>query len=485
MIKTKTKFFLFWFLILFFAWSVSFWFDYKVDCIPTRLILTAYYSPIKNQTFYFKENFVADKILNGEWLTWASWKWVFNWMLAAPKKYAFGTKIIFPTLGIWEVADRGWAIVESWNLWHDSDRIDVWMWWWEEWLIKALTFGKQTMTGYICSWVDVKNIKTSIDFKKIPIYKWFFDSAIWLQKLEPGRRDVWVWKLQQYLIKLWYLTKNQDTWNYGPETKKALCKYQTKKWLSSSKHFDCWYFGTNTRYTMKQEVKEKKLLPSDMFDIVDLNVIKKISQERDVAKKIVKVAQNLSFENYFDKPFTKNVYDEKVIKLQELLKRLWYYSGENNWIYSSTTSNAVYVFQQSQWLLQWYENDPSVNGYIWPATRLALNKKLIESQEQQKVEILTEIIWPKTQISKAKKSFQFYRAYTKNEWPNQEIRILQKFLINQKLYSWSFDWVYSKKTMDWVQKFQVKYWLIWTWADVTVQGFMGPKTRNKVNELID
>lgn len=484
MIKTKIIFWI-WVFTVFSIWNIVSAFDYKTDCVETTFILTAYYSPKKDQIFYFKEDFQADVTLNGKWYTWASWKWVFNWMLAAPKKYDFGTKIIFPTLWIWEVADRGGAIVESWNLWHWADRIDVWMWNGEEWLVKALTFGKQTMIGYICSWAIAKNIRTSIDLKKVPMYKWFFDSAIRLQQLKPWRKDVRVWKLQEYLIKLWYLKKNQDTWNYWPETQNALCSYQVKKWLSSKKYADCGHFGPNTRATMKQEVKAKNLLPADMFTTTSIQELKVIWQKWDLAKQITKVAESTATQDYFDKPFTKWVYNEKVVKLQELLKKLWYYSGSLNWIYDTKISNWVYLFQKNYWVLQWYENDPNVKWYMWPRTRAALNQKYIEMKEKERLAALAEIIGPSTKTAKASKSFQFYRSYTKWEWPNQEIRILQKFLSNQKFYSGSINWVYDKKTMDAVQKFQVKYWLVSSWSSVTVQWYMWPKTREKVNQMID
>ena len=480
------KFLLFWLLTISLTWSVSFGFDYKTDCEERNFIVTAYYSPKENQNFYFKENFKAEKTLNWEWLTGASWKWVFNWMLAAPKNYEFGTKIVFPTLWIGEVADRGGAIVESGNLWHSFDRIDIWMGYWEEGLIKALTFGKQTLTAYICSWDNFKNLKTNIKFENIPVYKWFFDSALWLQKLEPWRRDVRVWKLQTYLIKLWYLKKWQDSGKYDETTQTALCKYQTKKKISSKKYSDCGYFGERTRYVMKQDVKNKWFLPTDMFQTTNVDELKKIAIDRDMSKKIIETIQNISFENYFDKPFKKNEQNEKVIKLQELLKKLWHYNWESHWKYDNNTKESVYNFQKANWLLKGFENDPSVNWYMWPRTRLALNKMLIEKTESDKVDILNEIIWEEKIIIKPqKKSFQFYRSYTKNEWPNQEIRILQKFLTKQWLYSWTVNWIYDKKTMDAVYDFQKKFNLISTWDSIVVQGFMGPNTRKKINELIE
>lgn len=106
-------------------------------------IVTAYYSPLPNQNYYLKGNYEDELKLNWMWIAWASWVWVYEWMLAAPKNYAFWTKIYLEWLWIWSVEDRGGAIVNSWVRWYEHDRIDVWMWYWEEWLRRALYWWKR------------------------------------------------------------------------------------------------------------------------------------------------------------------------------------------------------------------------------------------------------------------------------------------------------------------------------------------------------
>ena len=61
-------------------------------------IVTAYYSPLPNQSFYFKGNYNAEKRLNGNGTHGASGTPVFTGMIAAPKSYDFGTNIFFPGL---------------------------------------------------------------------------------------------------------------------------------------------------------------------------------------------------------------------------------------------------------------------------------------------------------------------------------------------------------------------------------------------------
>ncbi len=90
-------------------------------------IVTAYYSPLPNQSFYFKGNYTAEKRLNGNGTHGASGTPVFTGMIAAPKSYDFGTNIFFTGLGLGRVEDRGGAIVEAWDRGEPHDRIDIWM----------------------------------------------------------------------------------------------------------------------------------------------------------------------------------------------------------------------------------------------------------------------------------------------------------------------------------------------------------------------
>lgn len=90
-------------------------------------IVTAYYSPLPDQSFYAKGNYDAERRLNGNGTNGASGTPVFTGMIAAPKSYDFGTNIFFQGLGVGRVEDRGGAIVEAWDRGQPYDRIDIWM----------------------------------------------------------------------------------------------------------------------------------------------------------------------------------------------------------------------------------------------------------------------------------------------------------------------------------------------------------------------
>ena len=101
--------------------------DQSLSSSDSYFIVTAYYSPLLNQEDYMTNSYEWDIRLNGSWILGASGKEVFPGMIAAPKKYSFGTKIYIEWLGIWSVEDRWWAIIEAINWGPSHDRLDVWM----------------------------------------------------------------------------------------------------------------------------------------------------------------------------------------------------------------------------------------------------------------------------------------------------------------------------------------------------------------------
>jgi len=372
-----------------------FWFNFQSDCQERVFIVTAYYSPKSWQAFYYKDSFEAEKALNWEWLYWASGKWVFNGMLAAPSSYEFGGLIYFPSLGgVWEVADRWWAIVHAWEQWHEYDRIDIWMWTGELWLVKALVFGKQTITWYYCdaNIVKEKKIKTAIWFNldSIPVLKYFFDATLFLQELKYDRTDVWVYKLQEYLIKFGYM--NKKTWYFGSETKNALCKYQIARWLSNQKY--CGTFWSNTRYYMKNEAKIRWFLPdfSKTTTIDDLIYYSKnfefvplfkgdTGEAGEDFSNIQNTWINKKIINYFTEPYNNGTQNKKIWDLQDMLRHYGFYEWELTNTYDKKTVNAVHNFQVAAWILSANDTTSASRWWMWPSTRNKLNEKRTEFQE--------------------------------------------------------------------------------------------------------
>ncbi len=362
-------------------------------CEEKLFTVTAYYSPMPNQIFYYKSSFADEVTLNGEGYTWASGKPVFNGMLAWPQTYAFWSIIYFPGVGVGEIADRGGAIVLSWEKGQNADRIDIRMGRGEEGLIKALTFGKKTMTWWYCTAADtIKHAKVGLENNAVYLPKYFFDIALRIQQLEEGRNDIRTRTLQKYLNKLGYLHKQYRHGSFDIHTKKALCNYQVAKKIVSRNNPDCGKFGKMTRYVMKLHIQEKWLLPKNLYEKGDIASLLELAQ---------------------------------------------YYNGKPT------------------------ESSPD-RGNLSSAKSEGNEKGVVETKQT--------------------KIFLFYRAYSK--WQqSSEIKILQKFLQSQWLYSWTIDGVYSKATTDAVYAFQKQYGLISDSDSLALRGYLWPKTRSKINEL--
>lgn len=122
--------------------------ELKSNC--KMFTVTAYYSPLPGQARYTTGSYAGDKRLNGNGTNGASGKEVFDGMIAAPKNYAFGTKIKFGDK-VYQVEDRGGAIVTAGNRNQKHDRIDIWMGHGDEGLNKAMSWGKKDLEGCFVS----------------------------------------------------------------------------------------------------------------------------------------------------------------------------------------------------------------------------------------------------------------------------------------------------------------------------------------------
>lgn len=241
-------------LLMLLSFGITFWENINTkNCKPTKFIVSGYYSPVKWQKYYYRGNYEDEVRLNWWGLRWASWKKVFNWMLAAPKSYSFGTTIYFPGYGIGEVSDRWWAIVKSGQRGNKYDRIDVWMWTWENGLKRALSFGKKEVSAYICD----QDLEVGFDYSKFKIIDNFFGISLWSISLDAWREDPWVEVMQTYLSKLGYLNKKDISWEFDEKTENALCNFQVSKWIVEKNDETCGYFWPTTRRALKNTIINK------------------------------------------------------------------------------------------------------------------------------------------------------------------------------------------------------------------------------------
>jgi len=331
-------------------------------CHKKYIKFSAYYSPIYGQSFYYKWNYFLERKLNWHWIRWASWRRVFNGMLAWPKNYKFWTKIYIPWLGVWQIEDRGSAIVNSGKRWEKYDRVDIWVGRWDKALMRALSFGKQVRLARVCP--PSKRLKVGFNYRKFPILRWFFKKTLWSIGLYPGRKDKWVRVLQTYLVKLGYM-KHKPTGYFGKLTKLAVEKFQKSNWIKT-KHYG--YFWPKTRYIMKQIIEWKN--PK-----IYKNKKSKFKKQQELKKKLErkKIGQELALlKRWLGKWY--NTYE--VIILQKYLKKMWYYKWKIDGYYGEQTIQAVAKFQIDQGIIKKWQN--YLAWYFWPLTRIKFKQVVKE-----------------------------------------------------------------------------------------------------------
>lgn len=330
-------------------------------------MVTAYYSPLPGQEFYLTWDYESEKVLNWEWIAWASWKWVFSGMLAAPKTYAFWTKIYLEWLWVWEVSDRWWAIVTAGNRWYQNDRIDVWVWYGDEWLKRALYWWKRKVKWYRVS----SDTKVTLDYSIISSPDWatnWLQSNLWVfsSNLWVGSDNSKVKKLQELFLELWLYNWEID-WIYNSKIIDIVYEFQVSNNIVKTS-YDLWagYWWKQTR---------------DKFKKAYLN------GEFDKEETLINNQESEFVENELNNIFSKSVESkDEIIALQEILIKLWYYSWELTWVYDDII-DSVYNFQL---------NNSIVNStydlwawYFWPKTRSKMeelyslyleNEKLLEQK---------------------------------------------------------------------------------------------------------
>jgi len=352
--------------------------------------VTAYYSPLPNQSHYIKWTYEAEVKMNGKWSRWSSWKKVFSGMLAAPKKYVFGTKIYLKWLWVGEVSDRWWAIVETWKRNFKYDRIDIWCGYWEKGLQRAMFWGNRVIEGKIVS----RKSKITLNINKIPSPRWTLNYAIKNKDLLktkyithkiylswktvnkkynkntifswPIKDSTWVKKLQKILKEL-----NLYSWKINGQyssIRNIILDFQLKNKIISKKT-DLWAgnFWPKTRKVLKEKYnlflknKEKERQKQVL-----------IQKQKEIAlQKARKKVYSLWFIKYWD-------VSPQVRELQIILKKLWFFKYKDTAIFWPKTRKSLIKYQISRKIIK---NSYSKWAWIfWPKTRKYLILDLVKKE---------------------------------------------------------------------------------------------------------
>ncbi len=415
-------------------------------------IVTAYYSPLPNQKHYITWNYLSEKILNWEGIRWASWKNVFSWMLAAPSKYKFWTKIYLEWLWVWSIEDRWWAIVEAGKRWYEHDRIDLWVWYWDEWLRRALYWGKRKIKWKIIS----SNSNISINYKQIP-------SPIWVTKKYDSNFDVFkksLWKnsnkedikkLQLFFKEIWLYNWNID-WIYNNKIIDIVFNLQIQNNIIKNE-YDFWagYWGQQTRKTIKY------IYENWWFEIKTENIKENIKNNKlDI----------------FNSPLQ---WIENTKEIQSILKELWLYNWDINWVYSSIRDIILKYQIKNNIIKDKYE---IWAWYFWPKTRKQLKDDYIAYiEKEEKILILQEKIDKIEKESLKKAEDIINKLWTPKYWEiSTNVRALQLLLKDLWYFKYKDTAIFWVKTRNSIIKFQIENGII-TSENVIWAGVVWPKTK--------
>jgi len=340
-------------------------------------IVTAYYSPLPDQKYYLKGNYKAEKRLNWEGIKWASWKRVFSGILAAPKKYRFWTKIYLKWLWVGVVEDRGWAIVKAGNRGYKSDRIDVWMWYGDEWLRRALYWGKRRVKWY----VTYKKSKVSLNYKNISAPLWVTKKLKPILKKSNSIFGKSIWKSSnikeikslQLFFKDLELYSGKIDWIYNDDIVSIIYDFQ-KRYNIIKWEYDywAWYFWPKTRDKFKKYYN--KIL-KDRQRREDLIIKYKALEEeskREAKNKVLIIWKPKFWE-----------VSVKVRKLQKLLGFLWYFNYKDTAIFWIKTKKSIIKFQIDNDIIS--SKDSKSAWIFWPKTLSVMEDKLKKELLKNKI----------------------------------------------------------------------------------------------------
>lgn len=349
--------------------------------------ITAYYSPIEGQERYIKGSLEADRKLNGNGTHGASGAPVYPGMVAAPKTYAFGTKMKIPGIGTVSVQDRGGAIVAANPELQTYDRLDIWMGHGDEGLNRAMQWGKRTVPVLVYG-ID-ESIQEEVEFAAIELPSSSpvnnsssttptpVSNSPYVKTFSLGDSSDGISQIQSDLQKLNYYN-GENHGEYDQATQQAITKFQIdQKIVSSASQYGAGYFGPQTGRALLAAVNnpvsntasntpvETKTTETSSSIIPKANANHTDSQ----SERIALAGNGLSF---LEVQLQEGDSGQAVLELQTELKKMNLLAIEPTGYYGEVTAHAVFKFQQTQGLIA--SKDEFGAGIFGPQTRHRLGQ---------------------------------------------------------------------------------------------------------------
>jgi peptidoglycan hydrolase-like protein with peptidoglycan-binding domain/3D (Asp-Asp-Asp) domain-containing protein len=339
-------------------------------------VISAYYSPLPGQAKYVTGSYKGDIRLNGGGVHGADGSNVYPGMIAAPKSYAFGTKMLIPGIGTVAVHDRGGAIVNSGERGNSYDRLDVWMGYGDAGLKRAMKWGKRTvevtlygvndaikeevyLEGYSDSEKSMvantltSNVDNTASVSTTPSED---NELIFGEVLRFGSTGENVKKIQEKLKEYGYYSGNISG-TFDAETLKAVKRFQVEqKIVAHENAFGAGYVGPKTL---------------------------KVLASNSVVSTAHAAEESIVVSNRFVSDLKPGDSGNDVVTLQEELRRIHLFGIEPTGVYGELTEHAVLKFQQVN-MLAGDKQSPGA-GVFGPVTRQTLNSLVAEREKTERL----------------------------------------------------------------------------------------------------
>ncbi len=420
--------------------------------------ITGYYSPLPNQNFYVTGSYEKEIRLNGKGIAGADGTPVYPGMMAASPNFSFGTKVCVPGVGCGAVHDRGQAIVKKGE--RDlavNDRLDIWMGYGEEGLLRALAWGVKHRECEIfpanSPIQEVMNFETTMPLYRIldiPKKKFYNEN------LRHGMEGVKVEELQRDLKRIGYYDGNIDG-IYDFDLKNAIFQFQKKHFLvETESDVGVGVFGPNTRKKMADE-----------------------KHRFEIQEKIREAWESFHFED----SLSKGAKNASVLKLQEMLVELEYLDAYPTGYFGIQTEAAVRKFQVDERIIKY--DFAYGAGRVGPKTKDQLNILLEAKKESianEKADILAyEKQWERVRYL-ASKNFHVDTVLSLGDSGDQ-VSKLQVALKNLGYIDSTPSGFYGDATKVAIEQFQLDYGVIFSLND-NGSGVFGPHTREILSQVL-
>jgi len=329
-------------------------------------IITAYYSPIEGQKHYLRGSLAADRKLNGNGTNGADGTEVYPGMIAAPKTYAFGTKMNIPGIGTVSVHDRGGAIKNADPSDPNSfDRLDIWMGKGDLGLARAMQWGKRKVkvTVYgpdssIKENIDLNFLDQQINQINNSTTKFFTEDL----SLNEQHQDIINLKTALQIANLYTGEINNI---FDTATQTAVIQLQLQNGLIDSEtDYAAGYVGPKTRSILEQILINKSYTAPKNTPTPTIQIAKATNQPQSTHF----LSTNLKLGDS----------GEAVRQLQIELNKFNLFALEPTGYYGEITAHAVFKFQQNHQLAG-DKSSPGA-GIFGPITRQTMSNLINQRQ---------------------------------------------------------------------------------------------------------